>query len=406
MENQEKFWLFIKPHVYVSRVQNKRLLYNTQNGEHIETGDSSAIQIIEELHEKKNLGTILLEQKNINSELKTFIRATERKDILGTIAHTKDCSRPIQLMPVLNIQRSIEKSKKRKERSVGEDALQYLTELTLFVNNTCGLRCEHCKSAYKQVQFCTRNNEPTSLDLATLQSIAKQIQYAPVVKLNILGGNIFQYPLLKNVLEVFNNRKGALHLGIHYRNFQVNNWDVNLDIWVDFPLDENIFSLCASNVQRDKTSFHFLVENEKDVEFAGQIIEKHNLSNADLQPLFNGNNLDFFEQNVFLNREDIFTEPVPQRKIFCNQALNSHNFGKLNVLPNGDVLANINTPKLGNIKEKTLMELLYKELDENTAWRRTRTGKPCNDCLYQYLCPSPSNYEFVIGRENLCLVKS
>lgn len=45
-------------------------------------------------------------------------------------------------------------------------------------------------------------------------------------------------------------------------------------------------------------------------------------------------------------------------------------------------------------------------MDINTAWRRIREEEPCNLCLYQYLCPSPSNYEAVIGKTNLCHVKS
>lgn len=27
------------------------------------------------------------------------------------------------------------------------------------------------------------------------------------------------------------------------------------------------------------------------------------------------------------------------------------------------------------------------------------------DCIYQWLCPSPSNYELVIGQPNLCHIK-
>ncbi|MCL2413707.1 MAG: hypothetical protein FWC94_00425 [Bacteroidales bacterium] len=57
------------------------------------------------------------------------------------------------------------------------------------------------------------------------------------------------------------------------------------------------------------------------------------------------------------------------------------------------------------IKENSFLVLLYKELDENTAWRKTRTEKPCSECLYQYLCPPPSNYEFAIGKFNLCTAK-
>jgi len=46
-----------------------------------------------------------------------------------------------------------------------------------------------------------------------------------------------------------------------------------------------------------------------------------------------------------------------------------------------------------------------KEMLDNTAWRKIRNDYPCCDCIYQWLCPSPSNYELAIGKPNLCHVK-
>ncbi|MDR0436816.1 MAG: TIGR04150 pseudo-rSAM protein [Bacteroidales bacterium] len=407
MENQEKFWLFIKPHVYVSKEENKcMLLYNTQNGEFIETARQHAINTVNQLHERQNLGTILMEKKVIDSEIETFIREAEQKKIFGIMLYSEKHPRPVQLMPVLNIQKDIEKLRKDTDRSIGEDTLHYLTELTLYVNDDCSLRCRHCKEAYKQVNFCIQNNTKFSIDLPTLQSIAKQIQYAPIGRLNIIGGNIFKYPLLENIVDIFDAQKEVIHCWSHYRNFQPKDLDVNFDIWVDFPVSNELLKKCLCDAPQDKTTFHFLIKNTEDVVNTEEIIEEHNLANTELHPFYTGENIEFFEDNIFLNREDIFSEIIEQRKIFCNQAFNFHNFGKLIVSANGDVFANINAPKLGNVKENSFLELLYKELDENTAWRKTRTEKPCDNCLYQYLCPPTSNYEFVIGKPNLCTVKS
>ena len=407
MENQEKFWLFIKPYIYVSKENSGRiLLYNTQIGEFIETNCQVAIETVNRLHERQNLGTILLEQEIVNSEIGVFINDAKQKDIFGTMPYSENSGRPIQLMPVLNIQKDIEKLRKNDDRSIGENTLHYLTELALYVNGNCALQCQYCREAYKQVNYCTKYDSDVSMDLLTLQSIASQIQYAPIGKLNIIGGNIFNYSLLKNVVEIFNAKKEAIHCWSHYRNFQPNDLDVSFDILVDFPVDETLFKLCLNNAPQDKTTYHFLVKSTENAITADTITEKYNLSNAEIHPFYTGKNTDFFENHIFLNKEDVLSETVNQRKIFCNQALNSHNFGKLIIFPNGDVFANINAPKLGNIKDNSLLELLYRELDENTAWRKTRTEQPCNDCLYQYLCPPPSNYEFAIGKHNLCTVKA
>ncbi len=89
-------------------------------------------------------------------------------------------------------------------------------------------------------------------------------------------------------------------------------------------------------------------------------------------------------------------------EIFRNQKLNSNFFGKLYVLPDGSVKANMNSTILGNINTNSLLEIIYLELHKNTAWRKVRDEEPCNACLYQFLCPAPSNYEMVISEPNLC----
>jgi len=93
------------------------------------------------------------------------------------------------------------------------------------------------------------------------------------------------------------------------------------------------------------------------------------------------------------------------REIFRNQKLNSNFFGILHILPDGSVKANMNAETLGNIKRDTVLDLIYKELIDNTAWRKVRNERPCTDCIYHFICPAPSNYEKAIGRQNLCRIK-
>lgn len=60
---------------------------------------------------------------------------------------------------------------------------------------------------------------------------------------------------------------------------------------------------------------------------------------------------------------------------------------------------------IGDSEEK-INELVFKEMKNGKAWFLTRDEvSPCKDCLFRYLCPSPSNYELVIGKPNLCHVK-
>jgi hypothetical protein len=59
---------------------------------------------------------------------------------------------------------------------------------------------------------------------------------------------------------------------------------------------------------------------------------------------------------------------------------------------------------LGNIYTDNIYEIVSKEIEEGKSWFRIRSHAPCNDCVYQWLCPPPSNYEIAIGRPNLCFI--
>ena len=70
-------------------------------------------------------------------------------------------------------------------------------------------------------------------------------------------------------------------------------------------------------------------------------------------------------------------------------------------MPDGQVYANPNTEALGSIRE-TPHRLVYREITEGHSWLRVRDSRPCCDCIWQWLCPSPSTYGQVLGRDNLC----
>jgi pseudo-rSAM protein len=177
------------------------------------------------------------------------------------------------------------------------------------------------------------------------------------------------------------------------------------DILVTFPLDKKNIEAIINLENNKKNKFHFLIENEVQYMEASKIIENFKLDNVNIVPIYTKYNNDFFESNIYLEKEDIFSVVINMRKIFCNQKLNANNFGILNILPNGIVKANANSKELGNIYEQSILDLLYKEIINNTAWRKIRNKGSCYECLYKFLCPPPSNYEQVIGKPNLCHVR-
>ncbi|MCL2510917.1 MAG: TIGR04150 pseudo-rSAM protein [Bacteroidales bacterium] len=404
MENKDKKqWICIENWVYAIMRPEQFLLYNTRTGQYIISEDKQHLAIVAEMHERQNLGVILFREAWAdNAPVMQFINEAVEKNIFSWEAYQEGQLKPIRLMPVLNIQKDVERLKRESDRSAGEASLHYLAELSLYVNDLCSLNCKHCGQSRKQFMCCVKDKNTSAPDAAVLTKIATQIKYAPVTKLNIVGGDIFSYPLLDKVLEIFSDKKEQIHFWSHYKNFRASEHPVTWNIIVDFPVDEQTLSNCITAIGKEKAQYHFIVQNENEVNLVEKMAESFDIQNFEMRPYYNGENIDFFKTGIFLNEEDILGNTVSQRRIFCNQALNSNFFGSLTVSPNGDVTANPNAPVLGNIVTTSILELITKELEQNTAWRKTRNENPCNICLFQYLCPPISNYEMTFKRENLC----
>lgn len=150
----------------------------------------------------------------------------------------------------------------------------------------------------------------------------------------------------------------------------------------------------------------FEVTSVQDCQQAELLIEQFQIKYYCLKPLYTGENIGFFEENIFLNKEEILNTSLSMKDFFARQTMNIYDFGKINIMPNGDAYANINHPVLGNIYTHSIYEIVNKEIEEGVSWFRVRTQEPCNDCIYQWLCPSPSDYEIAIGRPNLCHVNN
>jgi len=92
--------------------------------------------------------------------------------------------------------------------------------------------------------------------------------------------------------------------------------------------------------------------------------------------------------------------------LFTNQTINSHYFGKLIVSSNGDIYSNPNLPKIGIIKD-SIYDIVFKSLRYKSSWMLLRQNVfPCNQCVYRLFCPPISNYEYNIGQNNLCTIKT
>lgn len=113
------------------------------------------------------------------------------------------------------------------------------------------------------------------------------------------------------------------------------------------------------------------------------------------------NNYGFFRENIFWSQDDLLNSKVKKHEIFMHQRVNSGFFGNLTILPDGRIYSNVNFPPLGSVGDP-LDNVIVQELEQNYAWRFIRDKKPCSDCVWQWVCPSPANYGLATGQLNTC----
>ena len=324
-------WFALKSHVYVEFKESEMLLYDTKSGKRIETKQREAIDLISQLYKPKNLGvTRLSNEMLLQPEQSGFVKEVVEKQMGDVLDAGKFIQKPVRLVPILNLQKDIDKLKKNKDYypMIGNNAKNYLMGLNIYLNNSCSRNCPHCDKYAKQFLCCTTQNANRELKIEEIETIFRQIEYASVSNVNILGGNIFEYGRLAELKNLFVAFKDIVHCYFHYENYQPNILpdSIQLDVMVDFPIKESVFTSTIGAIDGKKTTVYFIVENENQYGQVENLVNKYDITSYHIRPVYTGDNLKFFEDNVFVNREDLFYKTFSIREIFRNKKLNCRFF--------------------------------------------------------------------------------
>ena len=379
---------------------SKGLVYNSSNFMSFEFDMSDGIKkVCDKLEILANLYEVSLDESyNQDNSLKEWV--DNMLLIHSAKINTFDTDSIPSLKPVLKIQKDMNRIVSERDFT---EAINCLKETTIHLN---GLNISKKEEEYhKQLIYPIKTSE--ELDLNQLNSFLKNIPQKSNVKLNFVGCYSSNSSLSK-LLDILNNRINTITF--YFRIEDVYHlWDFVQIITNTYNI--NLFCKCTNelsqhiNFIKNKIShpfLHFLVTSEEDINFLNSI-DKEGIDYT-ITPLFVGNNKDFFKQYVYLTKEDCCESKVDKRHIFMNQTLNGNFFGKLNILPDGSIWDNPNFSKLGSVKDN-FFELLLSVFDSKKSWFYIRNQEPCTHCLYQWICPPPSNYETIIGEANLCHVK-
>ena len=375
------YWFTIEPYVFVGITNKGILLYNTLDGITLESDKEEVIGLMRETLQKENCGVVLVKnerykQKDING----FVRELRNNYMGDVIDVTLSKGKPVQLLPYFNFPNKQE-IYKNQNFSPLKNVIENLSEISIHVDVTTNIT--------KLILF--------------LQSIPINPTF------NIIG-NIRELTNSREILSYFDQRPSPKNVLCSYKNVVAlqpafeNNFAYQISIC--FPIDLQQWNNSRRILlnQSLPVEYIFDVSSDEDCLQVEQLVEQFQIEKYRLNPIYTGDNIRFFEENVFLSKEDILSTSMTIKDFFSRQAMNIYDFGKINILSNGDAYANLNYPALGNIYIDNIYEIVYKEVEEGKSWFRIRNQAPCNSCVYQWLCPPPSNYEIAIGRPNLCHV--
>lgn len=404
-----KYWFFLESHIYASIKPNAMLLYDTHTGKSLYVTSAVAIQLIKKIYEDENLGCIELTQSDfVDSKIQDFIDSVVTNG-MGKLLNQQDYPiKPVILLPILSLNLDVEKFKNKEnvDLFLARDISKYLLDVNIVLNNSCKQQCQHCPNYCKQFFCCSKEDSTESLPQNSLIYLLRQISYFPVRTINITGGDIYLYQNLEVFHTSNGNGKKVFNFYIHYLNYQENPYIDNQSIHlvVNTPVNmEKLHEVYSLTKEKD-VRYHLIVEDEEQYEELELTMTALGIEDFEVHPYYNGHNIQFFEENVYLSKEDIVAISISMREIFRNQKLNANSFGSLYILPNGDIKANLNEETIGHLGKDRIIDVINHEMMQNTAWRKVRSSEPCQNCVYQYLCPPLSNYERVIHRQNLCHV--
>jgi len=407
------YWFYIEPYVYICKNQKSILIYNTLNGVYKEyPNELHYKEIIDKINLPRNNRVITLTSKDLdNSIINDFIY--EIREIHAGDLLKKEWSKkkPIQMTPILNLQSDVEYFKTKEAQWIGDGMMNNIYELTLYINNYSSNSRQIWDNGYKQILLPYSENENYTIKFSEIKKLIKQVYGSSLSTINIIGGNLFLHPEIDDIIHFFNmqNKKIVYHIddadlidSIKFFNkIETANSSISISV---LPDSQNINEfLKFQNITN--IDFKFVIDSEDRLFHVEKTIEVNELQNYSLFPLFNTKYIEFFKENVYVSKSEIFDIKHCQLDFFQKEKINTNFFGKITILANGNAYSNINEQMLGNIYEDSLYDIIYNEMYHGNSWLKTRKKvAPCKRCLYNQFCPPISNYEYVIGQFNLCSV--
>lgn len=412
MKAKQKYWFYLEPYTFIFQAGDHVIIYNTLNSAYLLVpNDAFTLEILNQLNDASNGYCLTLDENQLsNTVFKQFAQKVQENFSGGLVVAESEMSKPFLFKPMLFLNTNIRKSQEKDLSFLGERILENLNEVTLYLpemeERSYKDRYVDC---YKQMLHPISWNSEC-LKVSDYLSFLLDLNASGVSKVNILSGNLARNEYF---LDLYSTIVGCRFKKSYYLLFdnllrKCKDWllekDTEMTVLVHSGFDQKCVEEWVDFFSSYNVIWQFVVSSEKDVQEV-ELLDLPTTVRMELKPYYTGSNMTFFRKYIFSSLEDIIAEPLSRKTIFRRQTLNENFFGKLTVLPSGKVYANVNCNPIGCYPQDSLKKLVFKELTHSSAWFRLRDQQPCCECVNKYLCPSVSNYELVIGRDNLCTVK-
>ena len=409
-----KYWLCLEPYVFLFKGKLNYIIYN---------GFSHNFLVIDKIDDNRDVTYIL----DLMTDIKNMycVRITGERllcdNVLRFLNDIRDGfygdiyddvlfeKRPVIFPPIANVKNSYDNLSKEEELIRKSNIDNFLHEITIYINGICNNNCKHCLDYYKQFIFCTKSHAEMSEE--SFNNIIDNLKNTRVSRINIVEGNIFLHKSFEHLLCKL---EGIGTKNIFYTHFH------NIDFKKSIKILELGFSLCICvsgnfnkndideidrllKVYNNQIIWKYIVASEEELNKVDYICECKDY-NYSIRPMYDKNNIDFFEKFVYNNEDDFYDVDLSCEDVIKRQMINLYDYGKLIITPQNEVYSNINYPVMG-LFENDFVKYIKMLLTNNSPWFRTREKlEPCRDCSFKYLCSSPSNYEIILNKNNLCTI--
>jgi len=398
---------YLEPYTYITKKNKTFILYNTLSGKYLEliANNDYREEVLNEMINPKNNYVISINDNIATDPLfKDFI-VELRKNYFGDCFETTSSIKPNLFTPKINIQQ-----KQYHERvGVGAEIKGLLREITFVLNNNTTSIYHH---PFTMINNHSSKENTVYMDQTNLLNTLELLNFNLICGIHFTGVNIWNYSNFDNIIgDIKGNNKritissfgndiikfkslirSVLEIILKWKVYLKNHYSQDLTLILDN------FGQYLSKIK-----WVFVLSSRSDFYKATEIIERNALKNYSFHLMVKNNNL---INDMLITKEMLLHNVQDMKSILLKQNLNPLKFGKLIVQYNGDTYANTYRDNLGNIFNDDLDNLIENELINKTGWFTIRKNvKPCLNCIYNFLCPPITDYEFILNKHNLCNIK-